>query len=109
TDDTDDTDDYSDWSFTQLVIDKEFQDFPSVLVHSSVDPRVPAGNLDGLVAKIANKNESGVSNICVVDTGTATHVQSNADLPLAKDLVDFLLGASSSRCATDDGGSDTGG
>lgn len=100
---------YEAWSIRNLLIDGAFADIPGVLVHSSVDPRVPSGNLDALVAKLENKNDNGSANFCIVDTATSTHVQSNADLPMAKDLVDFLLGASSTRCETSDGGSDTGG
>ncbi|HJN73648.1 MAG TPA: hypothetical protein QGF58_06905 [Myxococcota bacterium] len=94
-DDTGGESSLAEWSIKRLVADGGFDEIPTMLVHSSVDPRVPSGNVDGLVTKL---EERGQVPSCVVDTGEAAHVQTNADIALARDVVNWLTTGESSRC-----------
>lgn len=78
---------FTKWSIRRAVGDGDFDEIPTMLVHSSVDPRVPSGNVTGLTTKLG---ERGRVPSCVIDTDEAAHVQSNSDILLARDIVEWL-------------------
>ena len=74
------------------------------IVHSSIDPRVPSGNLDA-----AEEALGGRPATCVVDTAQQGHVFLNADTSLARDLTQFAVrGIGNSTCQDVPASDDTG-
>lgn len=63
-------------------------DVPIALVHSSIDPQVPAGNSERLLEKFDETDPLR----CEIDTTANKHIQTNGDALLARDLVAWLAG-----------------
>ena len=83
-------------SIKRAVSDGHFDETPTMLLYSSVDPRVPSGNVDGLASKLEDR---GQVPSCVWDTGGAWHVQGNADVVMARQIVEWLTGSTPSEAA----------
>jgi hypothetical protein len=63
----------------------------TMVVWSTYDPAVPADTLTGLVDTVAALAETAPDSYLVDGIAASAHVHSNADMPLAFDVVDFLF------------------
>ena len=68
------------WSLERLAEEGLLDGLNLAMAWSDIDPRVPAGNLDGTL-------EALPAGACVHNAGAAAHVFANADIDLARDMV----------------------
>jgi len=75
------------------------------VVHSSIDPRVPSGNLEAAELELAARPST-----CLIDTQAQGHVFLNSDLTLAREMADFAVRGIGNATCQDVGstGGDTG-
>jgi hypothetical protein len=88
--------DWNDWTLRRQVNKGTMEGVRLAVVHSSADPRVPAGNMDDLTAYLAdpvkNKFPDHLADFCLLDRETSTHVQTNGDIVIAREVVSWLKG-----------------
>ena len=88
--------DWTEWTLRRQVNKGYMDDVRLMLLHSSADPRVPAGNLDDLTNYLndGSKNQfpDKLADFCLYDRETTTHVQSNSDIVVAREVVSWLKG-----------------